>query len=53
MFSLEELVRASWKIFRVHGALAEVALKATGKREFELAEAQEIVAKFALRQIKK
>lgn len=53
MYTIKELVRVAYKIFGVSGALVQVALEASGRKEFTLDEAKEIVEEFAKREIKK
>lgn len=52
MYTIDELVKASWKVFKCSGALVAAALKATGRTEFELEEARRIIEEFAKREVK-
>lgn len=52
MYTIDELVKASWKIFQYSGALVAAALQETGIKEFSLDEAKEIVEAFAKREVK-
>lgn len=52
MYTIQELINASRKIFDASPVLVEAALKLTGRTKFELSEAKEIVAAFANREVK-
>lgn len=51
MYTIEELINASDKL-GASPVLVEAALKSTGRKKFELSEAKEIVAAFAIREVK-
>lgn len=51
MYTIDELVKAAWKIFKCSGALVAAALQSTGRTEFTLEDAQEIVEEFAQREV--
>ena len=51
MYTIDELVKASWKIFKCSSALVAAALQATGCKEFDLEEAKIIVTEFANREV--
>lgn len=53
MYTTEELMKASRKIFGCNGSLVAAALKSSGKTEFTLEEAQKIVAEYASEKVKK
>lgn len=52
MYTIDELVKAAWKVFNHSGALVAAALQETGIKEFSLDEAKEIVEAFAKREVK-
>ena len=52
MYTIDELIRASRKIFGESPVLVEAALKLSGKKIFTLDEAKQIVAAFATREVK-
>lgn len=52
MYTIDELVKASWQVFRQSGALVAAALQATGRDKFTLEDAQDIVEEFANREVK-
>lgn len=51
MYTIDELVKAAWKVFNHSGALVAAALEETGITEFSLDEAKEIVEAFAQREV--
>ena len=53
MYTVTELVAAARKQFGYSPALVEAALKSSGKKNFTLEEAQEIIEEFANQVVKK
>ena len=51
MYTIEELVKAAKK-FGYNSALVEAALRTSGKTEFTVEEAQEIITAFAKTEVK-
>lgn len=52
VYTLEELVAAAEKVFGVKPELAAAALKLAGIKEATKAEAEEIIKKFSVREVK-
>lgn len=53
MYTISELVAAARKLFGKSPALVEAALKFSGKSEYTLEEAAQIVENFSRREVKK
>ena len=53
MYTIGELCKAAHKLFGVSRSLVETALKAAGREQFTLDEAQKLVAATAKREVKK